>query len=112
MTELSILGVVQMDAIADGMVVPHYVADRKLRIALARVDGKVYAFDDLCTCSDERCPLSSGLLVGRTIMCQCHGSRFALGTGAVLQGSAAPLRVYEVREADGTLQVRLPEGGQ
>ena len=32
------------------------------RIAVARVDDRLYAFDDLCTCADERCPLSGGLL--------------------------------------------------
>ncbi|WP_433167130.1 Rieske (2Fe-2S) protein [Kribbella sp. CA-247076] len=99
--------VAQADAVADGTVVPQYVSDRRLRISIARVDGQVYAFDDLCTCSDQRCPLSGGLLAGPTVMCQCHGSRFDLATGAVLVGTATRLRVYEVREADGNLQVRL-----
>jgi len=89
-------------------VVPHYLSDRKLRIALARVDGQVYAFDDLCTCADQTCPLSGGLLSGRTLMCQCHGSRFDVGTGAVLRGPATvPLQVYEVQEVDGEVRVRL-----
>ena len=64
------------DAIPNDFVVPYYLDDRKLRIAVARVDGRFYAFDDLCTCTDQPCPLSGGLLTGRTIMCQCHGSRF------------------------------------
>ena len=36
----------------------------------------------------QRCPLSGGLLTGTTLMCQCHGSRFDLTTGAVLNGPA------------------------
>jgi len=96
-------------AIDEDTVVPHYLSDRKLRVSLARVEGRLYAFDDLCPCGeDPACPLSGGLLTGRTVMCQCHGSRFDLGTGAVLGGPAtAPLRVYEVQEADGEVRVRL-----
>jgi nitrite reductase/ring-hydroxylating ferredoxin subunit len=71
------------------------------------VDGHLYAFGDLCTCATERCPLSGGLLTGTTLMCQCHGSRFDVPTGAVLCGPATePLAVYEVRQLDGMVQVR------
>ena len=95
------------DAIATEAVLPYYLGDRKLRISIARVDGRLYAFDDLCTCTDEPCPLSGGLLSGTTIMCQCHGSRFDITTGAVVNGPATePLNVYEVQEVEGTIQVR------
>jgi nitrite reductase/ring-hydroxylating ferredoxin subunit len=40
-------------------------------------------------------------------MCQCHGSRFDVTTGAVINGPATePLHVYEVQETDGEIQVR------
>ena len=75
---------------------------------LVRVDGRLYAFDDLCTCDVESCPLSGGLLAGRTVMCQCHGSRFDITTGVVVEGPATrSLSVYEVQEADGDIRVRL-----
>jgi nitrite reductase/ring-hydroxylating ferredoxin subunit len=42
-----------------------------------------------------------------TIMCQCHGSRFDITTGAVVNGPAtAPLNRYEVQEVAGAIQVR------
>jgi nitrite reductase/ring-hydroxylating ferredoxin subunit len=95
------------DAIADGSVVPYYLADRKLRISIARVADRLYAFDDLCTCAGEPCPLSGGLLTGTTVMCQCHGSRFDITTGAVVSGPATvALRVYEVQETDGGVRLR------
>ena len=53
------------DAIPNDFVVPYYLDDRKLRISVARVGGRLYAFDDLCTCADAACPLSGGLLPGR-----------------------------------------------
>ena len=95
------------DAIPDGFVVSFYLSDRKLRISVARVGGQLCAFDELCTCADTSCPLSAGLLIGTTIMCQCHGSEFDITTGAVISGPATrPLTVYDVREADGSLRIR------
>jgi 3-phenylpropionate/trans-cinnamate dioxygenase ferredoxin subunit len=96
--------------IADDIVAPYYLTlgDRKLRISVARVDGRIYAFGDLCTCGSEPCPLSGGLRTGSTIMCQCHGSRFDITTGAVINGPATePLIVYEVQEEDGQIQILL-----
>ena len=94
------------DAIPDSYVVPFYLDDRKIRVSVARAGGRLYAFDDLCT--NEACPLSAGLLTGTTIMCQCHGSRFDITTGAILNGPATePLGVYEVKEAGGEIQARV-----
>jgi 3-phenylpropionate/trans-cinnamate dioxygenase ferredoxin subunit len=95
------------DAIPEDLVVPHYLEDRKLRISVARVDGHLYAFDDLCTCAEQACPLSGGLLTGTTIMCQCHGSKFDITTGAVVNGPATDaLTVYVVQEVDDEVRVR------
>jgi 3-phenylpropionate/trans-cinnamate dioxygenase ferredoxin component len=95
------------DAIPNEFVVPYYLHDRKLRVSIARVDERLYAFDDLCTCATKACPLSGGLLTGTTLMCQCHGSRFDITTGAVINGPASePLNVYEVRELEGSIQIR------
>jgi nitrite reductase/ring-hydroxylating ferredoxin subunit len=95
------------DAIPDDLLVPYYLADRRLRVSVVRVDGRLYAFDDLCPCGDTPCPLSGGLLTGTTVMCQCHGSRFDVRTGDVARGPAtAPLRMHAVREADGEVRLR------
>jgi 3-phenylpropionate/trans-cinnamate dioxygenase ferredoxin component len=101
--------VLRSDALQEGSVVPFYLSDQKSRIALARIDGHLYAFDDLCTCTDAlSCPLSGGMLTGTTIMCQCHGSRFDVVDGAVVAGPATTsLGVYETRELDGMVEVRI-----
>jgi 3-phenylpropionate/trans-cinnamate dioxygenase ferredoxin component len=110
MTELTSAGfraVGPHDAIPDGFVVPFYLSDRKLRISVARAGDHLYAFDDLCTCPGDSCPLSGGLLTGTTIMCQCHGSEFDITTGIVLSGPATrPLTVHDVQVADGSIRIR------
>ena len=51
------------------------------RIAVARVDGEVYAFAD--ECSHREFPLSHGEVDGAacTITCEWHGAAFDLRTG-------------------------------
>ena len=94
------------DAIRNDFVVPYYLDDRQQRISIARVRDRLYAFDDLCTCTPDACPLSGGL-TGTTIMCQCHGSLFDITTGVVISGPATEaLNVYEVQEVEGSIQVR------
>jgi len=96
------------DSIPNDFVVPFYLEDLKRRIAIARVDQRFYAFDDLCTCGQETCPLSGGLLSGTTIMCQCHGSQFDITTGAVIGGPAtAALKRYTVQEEEGAVRVHV-----
>ena len=85
---------------------PYYVDDQKARVAVTRVEGVLYAFDDLC--SHARCPLSSGLLTGTTVMCQCHGSQFDVTSGEVLRGPAtSPLKTYAVQETDGAIELGI-----
>ena len=94
-------------AVPNDFVVPYYLDDLKRRISVARVGDRLHAFDDLCTCAERACPLSGGLLTGTTIMCQCHGSRFDITTGAVINGPATrPLNVYEAVEVGGDIQIR------
>ena len=50
-------------------------------IAVARVEGQLYAFSDICT--HRHCNLANGGEIdGTTIECECHGSQFDMKTGA------------------------------
>ena len=92
------------DQLSEGSVNPYYLEDRKHRVSVARVDGKLYAFDDLCT--HAACPLSAGMLTGTTILCQCHGCRYDITTGSVLNGPAVrPLTIYQVGDTDGVISI-------
>jgi nitrite reductase/ring-hydroxylating ferredoxin subunit len=92
------------DKIRDCDVNPYYVEDLKRRVSVARVGRNLFAFDDMY----QGYPLSGGLLTGTTLMSQFDGSQFDLETGAVLRGPATvALKMYEVRERDGKIEVRL-----
>jgi 3-phenylpropionate/trans-cinnamate dioxygenase ferredoxin component len=68
------------------------------RIALARVDGEVYAFAD--NCSHREFPLSVGEVDARacTVTCEWHGAAFDLRTGEPTCGPAfRPIPVYPAR---------------
>lgn len=77
-------------------------------VAVANVDGTLYAFDDYCT--HRQCLLSEGTLAGTVVSCGCHGSQFDVTTGAVLRGPAKmPLSTFKVEIVDGELRLDIIE---
>lgn len=92
--------------VPEGYVMPYYLDDLKRRVSVARVAGRFYAFDDLSP--TDGAPLSSGKLVGATIMSPCDGATFDLATGTVLRGPATrSLATHAVRERDGGIEVAV-----
>jgi nitrite reductase/ring-hydroxylating ferredoxin subunit len=91
------------DEVAEGEAKAFDVGDAE--IAVARVDGQLYAFSDICT--HRHCNLATGGEIdGIHIECECHGSVFDMKTGAVFNPPATEaLETFEVREADGQIQV-------
>ena len=84
------------------------IMPRGERIALCNVDGELYAIDDVCT--HDGGPLGEGELVGDQIECPRHGALFDVKTGrAVTLPAVLPVDTYEVRVADGEIQVRAGE---
>jgi len=76
-------------------------------VAVARVDGRLHAFNDVCT--HRGCFLANGgEIEDGAIYCECHGSGFSISTGEVVDPPATvPIAVYPVREQDGQLQVEV-----
>jgi Rieske Fe-S protein len=67
------------------------------------VQGQYKAFSAICTHVGCLCDAVSG----GTIKCPCHGSTFAIATGAVVSGPAAaplPARTIAVTDGDILLQ--------
>lgn len=75
-------------------------------VAVANVDGTLYAFGDVCT--HAQCSLAEGDLDGTTVTCACHGSEFDVTTGDVLGGPATePVESYEVATEGDELKIGL-----
>ncbi|MEO6829987.1 MAG: DUF2231 domain-containing protein [Acidobacteriaceae bacterium] len=76
-------------------------------ILLVRRGARVFALAE--TCSHFGAPLSEGKLVGDSIVCPWHQSRFALADGRVINGPAVhPQPCLEARIRDGRIEVRKP----
>ncbi|MGH2773102.1 MAG: Rieske (2Fe-2S) protein [Actinomycetota bacterium] len=91
-------------AISNGSMAEFEVGDRK--VAVARIEGAYYAFDNICT--HMQCPLHKGWLRGKTVVCPCHVSEFDVTNGAVVKGPAQkPVRSYPVRIESGSIEVQV-----
>lgn len=76
-------------------------------ILLIRLGDRLFAMSE--TCSHFSGPLSEGKLVGDSIVCPYHSSRFALEDGRVLDGPAVhPQPCLEIRARNGQIEVRKP----
>jgi nitrite reductase/ring-hydroxylating ferredoxin subunit len=76
-------------------------------VMLLRHGDGIHALHDRC--SHRGCSLSGlGKVEGEIVTCGCHGSEFDLRDGSVQRGPATRHPpVYEARESDGRIQVRL-----
>jgi uncharacterized membrane protein/nitrite reductase/ring-hydroxylating ferredoxin subunit len=76
-------------------------------LALARIDGEFYAFQEFCT--HRFGPLSEGALADGQVQCPWHRSCFDVRTGKVTQGPAkVDLKTFDVRVMDDIVLVRVP----
>jgi nitrite reductase/ring-hydroxylating ferredoxin subunit len=97
------MAVSRADELKAGEMQAFKVLDTK--IAVANVSGTFYAFGD--TCTHLQCSLAEGDLKETSVTCRCHGSRFDVSSGAVLQGPAQePVETYQTQVEDGTLKIR------
>jgi nitrite reductase/ring-hydroxylating ferredoxin subunit/uncharacterized membrane protein len=84
---------------------PTRVVHDGVPILLVRRGDRLFAMVE--TCSHFSGPLSEGKLLGDSIVCPYHSSRFALEDGRVLDGPAVhPQPCLEARVRDGQVEVR------
>jgi nitrite reductase/ring-hydroxylating ferredoxin subunit/uncharacterized membrane protein len=80
-------------------------------ILLVRKGERIFALAETCSHFDG--PLSEGKLIGDSIVCPYHNSRFALDDGRVINGPAVhPQPCLVARIKDGQIQVRKVTGDE
>lgn len=77
------------------------------RIAIANVDGELFAIAD--TCSHEECSLGTeGFLDGNVVICGCHGAQFDVTSGDVLSLPATqPVASYTIKVEGNDILISL-----
>lgn len=79
-------------------------------LLLVKRGDRVFALAE--TCAHLGGPLSEGKLVGNTVVCPWHASRFELASGRVVNGpSAFPQPCLETRMRNGKIEVRTARSG-
>jgi len=74
-------------------------------VALTNVAGSFHAIDGLCP--HQGGPLGTGGLCGQVLTCPWHGWQFDVTTGRHRSAANVRQEVFEVREREGTLEVRV-----
>lgn len=104
--ETGFVAVCRRSDLAEGGRMVVEVADRL--VALFRVDGAIYALDDVCT--HDGGTLADGQLSGFAIACPRHGARFDIRNGRVLSMPATKDTVsHEVKIEGDEVLVRVNE---
>jgi nitrite reductase/ring-hydroxylating ferredoxin subunit/uncharacterized membrane protein len=86
---------------------PKQVVVEETPVFLLRHGDHFHAMHDRC--SHRGCSLAGGDVEGNIVTCPCHGSEFDVRDGSVQRGPAHTSQpVYEVRERDGKIELRLP----
>jgi nitrite reductase/ring-hydroxylating ferredoxin subunit len=78
------------------------------RIVLAHTDNGYAAFAD--GCSHRGASLADGVLIGKTVQCLWHGSRFDCATGDAVCGPAKKgVQTYPVTEDSNGISITVVE---
>lgn len=78
-------------------------------VLVTNLNGRFYATQGIC--SHQYFELDKGMLIGDSIMCMLHLSRFSLVDGEVFDPPAElPLAVYPVVVEGGRILIEVPAG--
>ena len=73
--------IIDENEVSEGQMREYMVDDKS--VLVAKVDGKFYAIGNKCT--HRGCLLTTGILEGLVITCRCHGTKFDISTGKVVE---------------------------
>jgi anthranilate 1,2-dioxygenase ferredoxin component len=76
-------------------------------VLVARTADGLFAVNDRCT--HQAALISNGRIRRGMIMCPLHGARFDVTTGACVGGAYRDLRTFELRIANGMIEVCVPD---
>ena len=82
---MSFVEVASVDDVPAGKTL--HVEAKEIEIALANVNGEIYAVSDRC--GHQNAPLSKGTLYGNRITCPLHHAQFDVTTGKMISGMVA-----------------------
>ena len=102
---------VQFHAVADVSDVDegeaHQVSVGRTDIAIYKLDGELYATDDICT--HAYASLADGYVENGQVECPLHGACFDIKTGKALTAPASiDIATYEVKVEGDTIFVGVP----
>jgi nitrite reductase/ring-hydroxylating ferredoxin subunit len=112
----SFVAVAKEDAVSEGSMYGVAVAGNA--VVLAKIGGKIYAMDAVCSHYNGYLPKGE-LVAGRNaVICPVHKAEFDVTTGKVLKNvsgmlklathkEATAMRTYEVQVFDGSVQIRV-----
>lgn len=90
----------------DGGMLPFELGN--FQIALYRVNGEIYATDNVCT--HGMALLTDGFLDDDVVECPLHGGMFNVKTGkAMCEPAECDVKVYQIRQVDDRIEVLLAE---
>jgi len=100
---MSFVKVARVEDVPPGTVT--HVRAGEEEIALANVDGEVYALQGHCL--HLQGPLGEGRLEDSVLTCPWHGWQYDVKTGLNEFDHAIRLRTYEVRVEDGDVEIEV-----
>ena len=96
--------VANSDQLSQDSAIEVVIDDRIL--ALFRASGSLYALDGMC--AHQGGPLAEGEVSGGCVTCPWHGWQYELATGVQTINRQPLQETFEVREANGKIEVKLP----
>jgi len=100
---MALFKVMRENELAEGMVRGALAGSKK--VALARMGGKVYCFDN--TCAHMGGPLGEGAMEGGAVKCPWHGNKFDVKTGQCTTLPALKIATFKAIVKDGEIYVEV-----